>query len=563
VNVANASGQLCAPFSATGATACPSGTVALTDNGATLDAGTYTLNNYGYAEDVVVQLPGGTDSVKAAYAGDNSFNSSSATNAITIVPASTTVAQPYVYGAAVGQSSTISVYVNTSSSGAAPSGTVTFYANGVALNGTVAYSPRAGGIGYTAYLQATLTSNTNAFTASGSYAITATYNGDANYSTSTSPADNISVMYPTPFVQVTPSPQTISYGATATLTALVDTVNSTTYPTGTVTFIDPSGATVFGPTACTSVKDTSGNFACQVVGTFTVTSGGGFLSKYSGDANYPAAQNWGYINMPDFMFSASGWVQVTAGQSQDLTVTFTSLNGLSGTISNFGCSALPAETTCTFNPTQVTLPGNGTVTTTLTVTTTALGQSRNRAGLGMRSVNWGITGAMMFLGACLVGVPLSRRRGGRITVAFMLVGLLVVLPSCGGGSGGGGGGGGGNPVPAITSLNPTKVAAGSQVQSLYINGTNFMSTSTVTYNGTLHNSSLQSPTQIQIALGPSDVAATGTYPVVVTNPTPGGGSSAPTNFSVVMGTPTGYFTANMNATIGPINHSAQLSMNIQ
>ena len=563
VNVENSLGQVCKPVGA-GATACPSGTVALTNNGTTLDAGTYSLNSYGYTEDQSVQLPGGTNSVQAAYSGDNSFNASTGTSTITIVPASTTLAQPYVYGAAVGQSSTMSVYVNTSSSGAAPSGTVTFYANGVALNGTVAYSPRAGGIGYGAYLQATLTSDTNAFTASGSYAITATYNGDANYSASTSLVDNISVMYPTPFVQVTPSPQTISYGATATLTALVDTANSTAYPTGTVTFIDPSGATVFGPTACTSVKDTSGNFACQAVGTFTVTSGGGFLSKYSGDANYPAAQNWAYINMPDFMFSASGGVQVTAGQSQELTVTFTSLNGLSGTISNFGCSTLPAETTCTFNPTQVTLPANGTVSTTLTVTTTALGQSRNRAMLDMRGVNWGITGAATLLGTCFAGVPFSRRRRGRIAIAFMLVGLVVVLPSCGGGSGGGGGGaGGGNPIPAITSLNPTKVAAGSQIQSLYVNGTNFMSTSTVTYNGTPHNSSLQSPTQIQIALGPSDVAATGTYPVVVMNPSPGGGSSAPTIFSVLIGTPTGYFTANMNATIGPINHSAPLFMTIQ
>ena len=150
-------------------------------------------------------------------------------------------------------------------------------------------------------------------------------------------------------------------------------------------------------------------------------------------------------------------------------------------------------------------------------------------------------------------------------VAAMLVGLASVLLSCGGGSGGGGGGGGGtsNPVPAITSLSPTQIAAGSQVQNLFVNGTNFMSSSTVTYNGTVHNSSLQSPTQIQIALGPSDVAATGSYPVVVTNPSPGGGSSAPMNFSIVTGTPTGYFTGNMNATIGPITHASQLSLQIQ
>ncbi len=118
-------------------------------------------------------------------------------------------------------------------------------------------------------------------------------------------------------------------------------------------------------------------------------------------------------------------------------------------------------------------------------------------------------------------------------------------------------------MPAISSLSPTKVAAGSQIQGLYINGTNFLSTSTVTYNGILHNSSLQSPTQIQIALSPNDVATTGAYPVIVTNPAPGGGSSAPTTFSVVTGTPTGFFTANLNATIGPITRSAQLSMHIQ
>lgn len=149
-------------------------------------------------------------------------------------------------------------------------------------------------------------------------------------------------------------------------------------------------------------------------------------------------------------------------------------------------------------------------------------------------------------------------------MASMLMGLALVLLSCGGGSGGGGGGGGtNNPVPSITSLSPTQIAAGSQVQNLYVNGTNFISGATVTYNGTLHNSSLQGPTQIQVALGPTDVAATGSYPVIVTNPGPGGGPSAPMNFAIVTGTPTGYFTANMNATIGLITHTSQLSFQIQ
>ena len=66
----------------------PIGHVTLTNNGTTLDAGTYALNSYGYTEDLAVQLPGGTNSVQAAYGGDNSFNASTATNSITITPAS-------------------------------------------------------------------------------------------------------------------------------------------------------------------------------------------------------------------------------------------------------------------------------------------------------------------------------------------------------------------------------------------------------------------------------------------------------------------------------------------
>lgn len=556
VNVENSAGKVCAPVARSGATGCPTGSVTLTNNGSTLDAGTYTLNSYGYAEDLAVQLPGGTDSVKAAYTGDNSFNASSATNAITITPAGTTMTQPYVYGAAVGQSVQISTYINTTSSGVAPTGTVTFYANGTAINGTVAYSPSAGGLSYSAYLQATLTSATNAFTASGSYAITATYNGDANYSTSTSPADEISVLYPPPNLIVTPNSQTVNYGGTASIAVLVDTTNKSVYPTGAVTFSGTSAGTV----ACTNATDTSGKFACQATGTFTVTSGGTIEVNYSGDANYPASYSSAYISMPDFTFNASGWVQVTAGQSQTLTVTFTSMNGLSGTVGNFDCSGLPAETTCSFSPTQVTLPSNGNASTMLTVTTTALGQSRKALGFSdRRASNWGVSGLVLLLGVCLVGIPWSRQRR-RVPAALILTALLILLPSCGGG---GGGGGVQNSVPSITSLSPTQIAAGSQVQTLYINGTNFMSSSTVTYNGTLHNSALQTATQLEIALGPSDVAATGQYPVVVLNPAPGGGSSAPVNFNIVTGTPTGYFTANMNATIGPITHSTQLSMHIQ
>ena len=562
VNVENSAGAMCTPVSTSNATACPSGTVTMTNNGALLDAGTYTLNSYGYFEDFTVQLPGGTNSVKAAYAGDNSFNASSVTNAITITPAATTTSQPYVYGgAAVGQSVGISTYVNTTvtTPAPAPSGTVTFYANGTALKGTVSYSPSPGGPGHSAYTFASLTSDTTAFPAPGSYAITATYNGDINYGTSTSSADNITVLYPRPSVSVTPANQTVPYGSSVTLIALVDTTNKTTYPTGTVTFTNGNtGAVISGPTSCANAKDSSGNYACTASSTFTVTSCGGINAQYSGDANYPSALNSAYVNIPDFVLNpVMGGVTLNAGQSQNLTINVQSINSFTGTVGNFNCSGLPAETTCSFSPMQVTVPSNGSVPMTLTISTTAIGQALKAGKEGGR-MKWGATQTIL-LGVCIVGVPLSRRRG-RLAGLLLLALTLALLPSCGSSSGGGGTP---NPVPVISSLNPAQVAAGSQIQNLYVNGSGFLNSSTVTYNGTLHNSSLQSPTQIQIALSPNDIATAGQYPVVVTNPSPGGGASTPMNFAVETGTPTGFFSFTMTAGSGPQIHTITLNIVVQ
>lgn len=563
VNVENSAGQMCNPVASTGATACPTGTVTMTDNSSPLDAGTYTLNSYGYFEDFSVQLPGGTNSVKAAYGGDNSFNASTVTASLSITPAATTMAPLSTAGGSAGAIFNATVTITATSSGVAPTGTVSFLVNGTAVSGQVTYSGTAGTASNpTASLVASFTSSSSPFPTAGTYTVGASYSGDQNYAASTAPTTNLAVEYPAPTIVVTPYNQTVSYGATASITVLVDTANKSTYPTGTVTLVSLNGSTLAGPTACTNAKDASGNFACQVAASFTVTAGGSISVNYSGDTNYPASNGLAYLAMPDFTFSASGWVQVTAGQSQTVTVTFNSVNGLSGTVSNLSCSGLPAETTCSFNPAQVTLPSNGTVSTSLTVTTAAIGQARKPVGMRARASSWGIGEATVLMGVCLVGIPLPRRRR-RTPLALILavVASAVALPSCGGS--GGGGGGQNNPVPSITSLSPAQVAAGSQVQSLYINGTNFMSSSTVTYNGALRNSSLQGPTQLQIALAPTDVSTTGQFPVIVTNPSPGGGPSAPMNFAVLTGTPTGVFTASLNATLGMITHNAQLSMQVQ
>ena len=121
------------------------------------------------------------------------------------------------------------------------------------------------------------------------------------------------------------------------------------------------------------------------------------------------------------------------------------------------------------------------------------------------------------------------------------VAIVVMLGAsgCGGGGGYGGSnsGGGYNPVPAIGSLAPASAASGAAPQTLTINGSGFMSSSTVTYNGMAHAATYVSSTQLTIQLSAADQATAGSYAVVVTNPAPGGGSSNSVNFTVTASNP--------------------------
>ncbi|HEV2400497.1 MAG TPA: Ig-like domain repeat protein [Candidatus Sulfotelmatobacter sp.] len=561
VNIDNAAGKLCAPVSTTGATACPTGTVSLTNNGTTLDAGTYTVNNYGYAEDWTVQLPGGTDSIGASYSGDTSFNTSTSTTAIVITPATTTTGTPNTYGIVALQAGNITVTVNTFSSGVGPTGTVTFFANGKVLPGSTSYSPTSGGSGNSASLYATLSYDPTAFPTPGSYSISATYSGDSNYASSSSPTTYISIKYAPPIVYPTPTSQIVNYGSMASISALVSSGNTSTYPSGTVSLTDANtGVMLAGPIGCTNAINTNGYYACQAAGSFTVTSGDPVSVNYSGDANYPDSNATAIIQMPDFYLNNPGPVSVIAGQAQTATIGVASLYGFGGTVTNFTCSGLPAETTCSFNPAQITASANANP-TTLTITTTALGQSHARPTTGLQSKNWELKGPAILLGACLFGLPLLGRRR-HIPITFFLIAVLIMLPSCGGSSSGGGGGSS-NPVPAITTLSPAQVAAGSQINSLMVTGTGFISSSSVTFNGSPRSANYLGATQITLFLNNTDAGTIGSYPVVVTNPAPGGGPSNSVNFGVVSGTPTGTFSVTVTASSGALTHSQTFQLTVQ
>jgi hypothetical protein len=108
----------------------------------------------------------------------------------------------------------------------------------------------------------------------------------------------------------------------------------------------------------------------------------------------------------------------------------------------------------------------------------------------------------------------------------------------------------GNPVPTITSFSPTSTTAGGAAFTLTINGTNFVSGATGTFNGNASTVTFVNATQVTMAVTAADIATAGSFPVVITNPAPGGGSSTPSNFPVNNPVPTITSLSPTNATAG-------------
>jgi hypothetical protein len=83
-----------------------------------------------------------------------------------------------------------------------------------------------------------------------------------------------------------------------------------------------------------------------------------------------------------------------------------------------------------------------------------------------------------------------------------------------------------NPVPTLTSIQPASVTSGSGALTLTAAGTNFIGTSVVNVNGSPRTTTLVNATQLTAALTATDVASAGSDAITVTNPAPGGGTTA-------------------------------------
>jgi hypothetical protein len=210
--------------------------------------------------------PVGTYTIQASGATSTDYQIAFVNGTLTIDQAGTTTslvssANPSVYGQSVTVTATISA---VPPGGGTPTGSVTFYDNGVSL-----------GTG-------TLTGGAASFSASSlsvaTHSITAIYGGDNNFTASTSGAVSQAVNQDSTSAVLSSSVNPSVYGQSVTFTATVSVSSpGAGTPTGTVTFND--GTTTLG----TGTLDGSG------VATFTTSAlsvaGHSITAAYGGDTN--------------------------------------------------------------------------------------------------------------------------------------------------------------------------------------------------------------------------------------------------------------------------------------
>jgi trimeric autotransporter adhesin len=133
-----------------------------------------------------------------------------------------------------------------------------------------------------------------------------------------------------------------------------------------------------------------------------------------------------------------------------------------------------------------------------------------------------------------------------LVAVFLCLGATTILAGCGGsssgsgGTGGSGGGGGGTttPTPTVASISPTSVTAGSGPLTLTVNGTNFLSSTTVEVGGADDATTYVSAAQVTATVEPAQIASGGSFSVIALNGTTTSGSGTPVNLTVNNPAPT-------------------------
>jgi hypothetical protein len=262
-------------------------------------------------------------------------------------------------------------------------------------------------------------------------------------------------------ISLSSSAPSIAFGQTETLTVTVTpTLSGRPAPTGTVAFYD--GTTLLGsvPVAGSTAAYAASALA---VGSHSITA------VYSGDSNFnpnsSAATSVAVTALaPAFSLTANpATLNVTLGQQGVVTVTLAANATFAGSI-GLTCSGLPANASCTVNPTQVVLSSGATSVASVLIGTTTSAANHPLALSPLSKFAGGVSLAGLF--GCLV---LRRFRRG----IFSGLALLMFVFAVAGLSGCGNNGNGVNPATKGTytvtiTATPTGSSATSQMATLSV-----------------------------------------------------------------------------------------------
>jgi len=92
-----------------------------------------------------------------------------------------------------------------------------------------------------------------------------------------------------------------------------------------------------------------------------------------------------------------------------------------------------------------------------------------------------------------------------------------------------------NPAPILTSMSPTRAFSGSGPLTLTVNGSAFIASSTVQWNGSARPTTFVNASQLQATISTTDLASIGTAQVSVFTPSPAGGTSSSLTFTIDQG----------------------------
>lgn len=245
----------------------PTGTVTFRNGATTI--GTGTLSG-GVATFVTSSLPVGSYSITAVYAGDTGFNTSTSTVLTQVVNQGTTTTtlasnnNPAIFGQPITFTATVAVATGV--------GTV---------SGTVSFLDGATTVGTGTISNGVATLTLSNFSV-GSHSVKAVYNGDTNFTTSTSSTITQIVNQGSTNTNLSSSANPSTYGQQVTLTAAVTVTQGAGTPTGTVTFQD--GLTLLG-TGTVNAGVATLNISNLSVGSHSITA------TYSGDTNFTGSNS--------------------------------------------------------------------------------------------------------------------------------------------------------------------------------------------------------------------------------------------------------------------------------